>query len=131
MEKQQTCAERVAESLASTVDDIQAALDNPEERETGHNPDVSSLWEYGLEFSWEPQYGRQAGYYRWLVSYGGPSSEIRFYPTSNVHKPIVEYWFKDWFDGASVDPEGDALETILTAWEWFAECVSDGPLRCE
>jgi len=42
------------------------------------------------------------GYWRWQFSWGGPSDELRGYV--NEHKELhrLEYWFLDWFDGASL-----------------------------
>tara|TARA_R100000963_G_C4586695_1_gene65486 strand:+ start:288 stop:641 length:354 start_codon:yes stop_codon:yes gene_type:complete len=42
------------------------------------------------------------GYWRWQLSWGGPSDEFNIYinPDKSVHR--IEYWYKDWFDGAHV-----------------------------
>ena len=42
------------------------------------------------------------GYWRWQFSWGGPGDELRGYV--NEHKELhrLEYWFLDWFDGASL-----------------------------
>ena len=42
------------------------------------------------------------GYWRWQLSWGGPSDEFRIYinPDKSVHR--IEYWYMDWYDGAHV-----------------------------
>jgi len=42
------------------------------------------------------------GYWRWQLSWGGPGDEFRIYinPDKSVHR--IEYWYMDWYDGASV-----------------------------
>jgi len=63
--------------------------------------------EYGLSFDYvEPNTfeGQTRGYYRFQLSWGGPSDEIRFYTTVAEHDNHLldraEYWYMDWFDGA-------------------------------
>jgi len=46
--------------------------------------------------------GREAGYYRLQLSWGGPSDEFRIYVNQDKEIDIIEYWFMDWFDGAHV-----------------------------
>ena len=58
--------------------------------------------EYGLSFDWvegKTEYNPNAGYYRWQLSWGGPSDEFRFYMDED-RLYVIEYWFMDWFDGA-------------------------------
>ena len=123
MSKQETCAERIGAQFASTVESLREILDS--------NDEDSGIYDYGLSFDWVDPDGKRAGYYRWQLSWGGPSDEIRFYPSDEKHRPVVEYAFMDWFDGATVDPSGDDLDTILEAWEHFVECLSDGPYSYE
>ena len=54
---------------------------------------------------------------------GGPSDEFRFYvsgPGFNLHR--VEYWFMDWFDGASRTLRGSDLSFMSEIFDWFREC---------
>ena len=59
------------------------------------------------------------GYWRWQFSWGGPSDELRGYV--NEHKELhrLEYWFLDWFDGASI-MVSDII--VLNVLEQFLEC---------
>lgn len=42
------------------------------------------------------------GYWRYQISWGGPQDEFRVYSVINK----VEYWFLDWYDGASLPIKG-------------------------
>ena len=44
--------------------------------------------------------GREAGYYRLQLSWGGPSDEFRIYVDQDQEIDIIEYWYMDWFDSA-------------------------------
>ena len=53
------------------------------------------------------------------MSWGGPSDEFRIY--TDYHKNInyIEYWYMDWFDGASIRVNDDVIYHIC---EMFLEC---------
>lgn len=59
---------------------------------------------YQTALSWDyvEGEGREAGYYRLQLSWGGPSDEFRIYVTQDKEIDIIEYWYMDWFDGAHV-----------------------------
>jgi hypothetical protein len=83
------CEDRIDEEYNKTIE----AFNNMEIGSEEFN-------EYGLDFSLveagtfddQPE-----AYYRYQLSWGGPSEEIRIYEGGRV-----EYWFMDWFDGASL-----------------------------
>jgi len=51
-------------------------------------------------------------YYRYQISYGGPSEEFRMYADR------TEYWYLDWFDGASIDVTHDSrVDEIMQTFE--------------
>jgi len=58
------------------------------------------------------------GYWRWQFSWGGPSDELRGYV--NEHKELhrLEYWYMDWFDGASIQVNQDDA-----AWTQMQEMI--------
>ena len=63
--------------------------------------DLPPFFEYGLCFDYvEPDTfdDQDEGYFRYQLSYGGPSDEIRFY-----HDGTVEYVYLDWFVGVGFD----------------------------
>ena len=84
--------------------------------------DYALSWDYVMPKTFDDQ---PEGYWRYQISYGGPSTEIRFYATPGecgfvMHR--AEFWFLDWFDGAQVNiatrPEAQWL------WDWFEEVGS-------
>lgn len=79
--------------------------------------------EYGLSFdyvapgTWPDQH---EGYWRYQISWGGPSDEFRFYASSpDSHPDRIEYWFMDWFDGYGRGLVGTDLDTMLQVWSDF------------
>ena len=73
-----------------------------------------SLNEYGLSFDYcYPDKGNP-GYFRYQLSWGGPSDEFRIYADKRSEYNWViwkiEYWFMDWFDGAHKVLVGDDLK---------------------
>ena len=59
----------------------------------------------GLSFDYVPPHTfdkQPEGYWRWQFSWGGPSDELRGYVNEDKELHRLEYWFLDWFDGASL-----------------------------
>lgn len=84
--------------------------------------DLGSFYEYGLCFDFcGPSYSESEGhaseYFRYQLSWGGPSDEIRFYPSG-----MIEYVFLDWFVGVGFDVTKDV--DFSWARDWFQECGS-------
>ena len=73
--------------------------------------------EYGLSFDWVPGEDGKPGFFRYQISYGGPSKEIRFYVDPTFHLYKAEFWFLDWWDGACVDITARDESTLL--WREF------------
>ena len=62
------------------------------------------------------------GYWRWQLSYGGPSDEFRIFvnPDKSVHR--IEYWYKDWFDGAHVTLDQATHSDVWAKLEDMVHC---------
>ena len=79
--------------------------------------------EYGLSFDYvapETFNDQPEGYWRYQISWGGPSEEFRFYSSSYKHRPYrIEFWFLDWGNGHGRALAGDDLETLLRVWDDF------------
>ena len=79
--------------------------------------------DYGLGFDYVAPYtfdDQPTGYWRYQLSWGGPSEEIRFYGSPRDRQPArAEFWFLDWFDGAPEDVTGDPI--INELWDTFAD----------
>lgn len=80
--------------------------------------DLGSFHEYGLCFDFvEPDFDADEpteGYFRYQLSWGGPSTEIRFYPDH------TEFVYLDWFVGVGFDVTKDPD----FAWvkDYFSDC---------
>lgn len=79
--------------------------------------------QYGLcfgyvEFSEVHKYG---DFFRWQLSWGGPSDEIQFYVTHRLELTKAMYRYMDWFDGAGVRLVGRDYKLAAQIWDYFRE----------
>ena len=85
--------------------------------ELEHCEDFSQyISEYGLCFDKvEPNtfQGQKLGYWRWQLSWGGPSDEFRIFVDEDKNIYKIEYWYMDWFDGASIIVENKIIYQII------------------
>ncbi len=116
MTKEKKCIDLVNDRYQSRLKEIKKAYDDD-------NLDVSEwLSQYGLSWDYVASNtfdNQEKGFYRWQLSWGGPADEFRIYTDENKNILSVDYWYLDWFDGASVtvlDKE------ILNVIEWQLEC---------
>ena len=66
--------------------------------------------------------GQRRGYFRYQLSWGGPSDEFRFFCDEN-RKPVrIEYWFLDWFDGAKKVLTGKDSALLAGIFDDFDDC---------
>lgn len=99
--KDKTCKDRVREAFRSRMDDIRALW------EAGYGEEVDEigrLEDYGLAIDHVDSNtfrDQTEGYWRYQISWGGPSEEFRLYRDGRI-----EFWFLDWFDGASIPVTG-------------------------
>jgi hypothetical protein len=94
------------------------------EDETG---DMGTLGDYALSFDYVAPGtfdDQREGYFRYQLSWGGPSDEFRFFVNLDLSCHRVEYWYLDWFDGASFTPGDGELSFLLEIWEWLRETGS-------
>ena len=104
MEKK--CKDLVKSAFISRMKDIKT-LYKAEEQTT---EELGNLNEYGLciDFVEAGTFKDQKSpYYRYQISYGGPSEEFRIYLNGQV-----EFWYLDWFDGSSVEVIGENATII-------------------
>jgi len=64
---------------------------------------------------------QREGYFRYQISWGGPSDEFRFFVNLDLSCHRVEYWYLDWLDGALVTPTEGERSFLIELWEWFRE----------
>jgi hypothetical protein len=73
------------------------------------------FYEYGLSFDYvELDKDTERDYFKYLLSYGGPSEEIRFYDNGDI-----EYVYLDWFCGVGFNVTNDGVFKLVR--DWFKE----------
>lgn len=88
--------------------------------------ELGDFHDYGLCFDYVTPgtfNGQREGYWRYQLSWGGPSDEFRFYassPESTPHR--IEYVFLDWFDGCTRKLRGKDEAFLTEIWNDFQEC---------
>lgn len=102
------CEQSVRSRWESRLEDLQAYMGMGDPYEG--NEDLGPFNEYGLSFDYVAPYtfrDQSEGYWRYQISWGGPSEEIRFYGTvideyrCTLHR--AEFWLLNWGDGACVN----------------------------
>jgi hypothetical protein len=101
------------------------AGDDSDEAKACHDEGYGEFHDYGLSFDYVAPgtFGdQQEGYWRYQLSWGGPSDEFRFYSSGPEWTPYrIEYWLLDWFDGHGEALKGDDLALMLEIWEFYRE----------
>jgi len=112
------CEDRIDVVLRGRIDDLDYLLRMSYRDPETYDDELGRLDEYGLDFgyippnTWEDQ---KEGYFRYQLSWGGPSDEFRFYVNPDFSVYRIEYWFLDWYDGAKRELHGkdyDLLEEV-------------------
>ena len=120
-----TCEERIDNELADRIADIRRLWELEQQGE--EDEELGSLNEYGLAFDYVPGgtfKGQTEGYFRWQLSWGGPSDEFRFYVAADKKPYRITYNFMDWYDGAVRVLDGENRQLLEEIWnDWFAEAV--------
>lgn len=142
---ERTCAERIEEHYNNTLQYIHTASEyfnlDKEERES-HPEHASEYCNYEDFFDCINQYGlswdyvckeddpKGWGFYRWQLSWGGPSDEFRIYTKNEDTNEIdkIEYRFHDWFDGAG---KWCSDSLVKHCAEMFLECEVKMPYEHE
>jgi len=127
MKKQLTCQERIDGEMESTMDTVKTLWELYCKDPEAYDDDLGNWNEYGLCFDYVAAgtfTDQEIGYFRYQISYGGPSEEFRFYtdPEYNLYK--VEFWFLDWYDGAKRILAGEDSDLLDEIFEFFKECES-------
>ena len=116
MTKEKKCIDLVNKNYQSRLKDISNAYNND-------NLDVAQwLSEYGLSWDYvvSDTFDNQSeGYYRWQLSWGGPSDEFRIYTDNDKNIKSVEYWYLDWFDGSSINITDKEVINVIS---WQLDC---------
>ena len=127
MTSERSCAVRWASHKDNRVHDLRRLMaawqDGDEDR---HANEIGTLSEYALGFDYVAPgtfVDQKEGYWRYQISWGGPSDEFRFYAggcgEQQPHR--IGYVFLDWFDGHEEALTGDDLDIILRLWIYLQE----------
>jgi len=120
--KETSCAARVEGALAGRVADLQRLLDSYRagrtDDELGLLPDYALCLDYVAAGTFT---GQREGYFRYQLSWGGPSDEFRFYVNPDFSCHRIEYWFLDWFDGAHRILSDGSMQLLLDVWSWLSD----------
>ncbi|MGE3992564.1 hypothetical protein [Pseudorhodoplanes sp.] len=121
-ERAKSCEQRIDAELKDRLNDLRrlwAAFIAGRE-----DDDLGSLSDYGLCFGYVSPgtFDEQdEAYYRYQLSWGGPSDEFRFFVNPDLSCHRIEYWFLDWFDGAYRVLTAESRQLMLDLWDWFRE----------
>ena len=127
-----SCASRWKANKDDRINDLRQLLtawqDGDEDR---HANELGTLSEYGLGFDYVPPgmfVDQKEGYWRYQLSWGGPSDEFRFYAGGcGEQDPYrISYAFLDWFDGHQAALAGDDIRTDATALVVLSRMRIDG-----
>ena len=120
-----TCEERVRGEMLDRVADIRKLWELACSGDEEGDEDLGTFYEYGLCFDYVAPgtFGKEEegeeGYFRYQLSWGGPSDEFRFFCGPDFTPYRIEYWFLDWFDGASVTLHGEDRNLLLEIFDDF------------
>jgi len=119
--EQKTCKDRLSSHYRGRMKDLRLMWKN--EKNGTESADIGPLNEYGLSFDYVAPFTwpkQRMGYFRYQISWGGPSDEFRFY-IDEQHKPYrIEYWFMDWFDGAHKTFRiGKTFDFLCQLFDWM------------
>ena len=102
--EQVKCEDRVQTEWEDRANDFDKFFNG---KEWGEDEELGNINDYGLSIDKVEAGtfdGQREDYIRYQFSWGGPSDELRIFKNGDM-----EYWFLDWFDGASVDVTGDKI----------------------
>jgi hypothetical protein len=125
MAEQKTCKQRVRGELRSRISDLEKLWKAYREGNEKSVDDLGTFNEYGLSFDYVAPgtfENQKRGYFRYQLSWGGPSDEFRFYCDENLNPTLIEYWFLDWFDGAHITLKEKDYSLLEEIFLDFKEC---------
>ena len=119
MEEQKKCKDRVREHYQGRIEDLTKLWNLYKKDPDGYDDELGNWNEYGLGFDYVSPgtfSGQRRGYWRYQLSWGGPSDEFRFYADENLKLTHIEYWFMDWFDGAKINVTREEFDLLSEIW---------------
>jgi hypothetical protein len=125
--KQRSCALRWKANKNDRIRDLcklfRAYQQGDEEK---YANELGTFNEYGLSFDYvapETFRDQAQGYWRYQLSWGGPSDEFRFYAggCGDQEPHRISYVFLDWFDGRERSLVGLDLKLMREIWGFFSD----------
>lgn len=123
--KDNSCKSRIEGEVKARLRDLRRLWEAYQNGAEGE--EIESIFDYGLSFDYVAPgtfSGQKEGYFRYQLSWGGPSDEFRFFVNPDLSCHRVEYWLLDWFDGAYQVLTGEDESFLLELWDWFTELGS-------
>lgn len=125
-QKKMTCADIVEYAMENRLNDLKELWEvYIGRKEPTDEISEESYLEYGLSFDYVDA-GTDStddNYFRYQISYGGPSEEFRFFcykdHQGNWMLSEIEFWYMDWFDGASATVTGDHYKFMKEVFHDF------------
>ena len=124
-----SCAARWTPNKNARLRDLGKLLAASQDHDDRHAHEVGTFTEYGLAFDYVVPgtfTDQKEAYWRYQISWGGPSDEFRFYAGGcGEQMPYrISYAFLDWFDGHERALVGRDLELMREIWIFFSETGS-------
>lgn len=116
MTKEKKCVDLVNKNYQSRLKEISNAYNNDDLDISEWLSQYGLSWDYVVSNTFDNQL---EGYYRWQLSWGGPGDEFRIYTDNDKNIKSVEYWYLDWFDGASITVNDKEIINVIN---WQLEC---------
>lgn len=119
---EQKLKERAEESLGNIIETLSLIFplyqqgsegDNEVELEHGYFPEYALSFDFVESDTFRDQ---DEAYFRYQLSYGGPTEEFRFYINIDGNPYKIEFWFLDWFVGHYI-----TIHKGSTEWELMNE----------
>lgn len=117
--RERTCAERVREHWASRKSDLDRFMNATDEATQQEFDEYALCFDYLPPGTYRDQ---KRGYWRYQISWGGPSDEIRMWGDRDLTLYRAEYWYLDWYDGASINVTNS--KCVQWLWDEFRDMDS-------
>jgi hypothetical protein len=109
------CKTRLPNELNGRIADLKKLWQMYCDDSDANDENLGNIHEYGLSFDYVAAgtfEDQKEGYFRYQLSWGGPSDEFRIFVNPDFSSHRIEYWFMDWFDGAHVVLSGQNLKLL-------------------
>lgn len=123
--EKQSIEERAREHLYSRAEDIKSIM----QRQQSEDPEIADqayedFYQYGLGFDYVDPFtfdDQRAGYWRWQISWGGPSEEFRIYVNQDEEVKAIDFTFLDWGEGHTITLNPNHYDAIFNAADQLME----------